>query len=273
MRMRLVRGNLLTLLCIGSVIAQDAGLIDIGTHRLNFVCTGDIAARPVVILEAGGGGSSATWKGVQAALPKTIRACAYDRAGTGKSDAGPAPRSMEAEVTDLDALLIKAHITEPILYVGHSLGAILARLFVQRYPASVAAVLLLDPTDENDTVYSTRWNRWVRIYELEDPLGDGARIASKARQADPATLSDRPLIVIGAGNRTQPPGISAEQWREMRSSRDERVKALSQLSRNSEFILDSISSHNIPQDNPKLVAEAIQKLANRVSGSRAAGSH
>ena len=105
----------------------------------------------MVILEAGGGGASATWKGVQAALPKTIRACAYDRAGTGKSDPGPTPRSMEAEVTDLDALLRKAHITEPIIYVGHSLGGILARLFAQKYPASLAATAIsstvFDPSE------------------------------------------------------------------------------------------------------------------------------
>lgn len=264
------RAILLIVLFAVSALAQEGILVDIGTHKLNLVCTGADDARPVVILEAGGGGSSATWKDVQAALPKTIRSCAYDRAGAGESEPGPAPRSMEAEVADLDALLRKANIREPIVYVGHSLGGILARLFAQRYPASLAAVVLLDPTEENDLVYSTKLNRWIAVRELEDSLGDGARSAARARQADPATFGDRPLIVIGAGNRTQSPGTSAEQWREMRSSRDERVKGLSQLSRNSEFILDPISSHNVQHNNPKLVAETIQKLVNRLSGSQTA---
>jgi pimeloyl-ACP methyl ester carboxylesterase len=269
--MTLHRGILPALLSVVSAIAQDETKVDIGTHKLNLVCTGTTGARPVVILEAGGGGSSAMWKDVQAALPKTIRACAYDRAGTGKSDPGPAPRSMEAEVADLDALLRKAHITEPIVYVGHSLGGLLARLFAQRYPASLAAVVLLDPTDENDIVFNTKLNRWMPVRELEGSLGDGARSVAKARQADPATFGARPLVVIGAGKRTQSPGTSAEQWREMRTSRDERVKALTQLSRNSKFILDPISSHNVPHDNPKLVAETIQAVMNQLSRTRNAG--
>jgi pimeloyl-ACP methyl ester carboxylesterase len=130
--------------------------VDLGTHKINIVCTGPAEARPAVIFEAGGGGSSAAWKGVQAALPGTIRACAYDRAGSGKSDPGPEPRSMDAEVTDLHAVLAKANISAPIVLVGHSLGGILARLYVHKYPDSVAGVLLVDPTDEDDLVFSTK---------------------------------------------------------------------------------------------------------------------
>jgi hypothetical protein len=37
------------------------------------------------------------------------------------------------------------------------------------------------------------------------------------------------------------------------------------LSRNSRFILDPTSSHNVQHDNPKLVASAVQELVNRLS--------
>ena len=67
-----------------SAFAQDGVLVDLGIHRLNIVCTGRPEARPVVILEAGGGGSSAGWKSVQEELPPAIRVCPYDRAGSGK---------------------------------------------------------------------------------------------------------------------------------------------------------------------------------------------
>jgi pimeloyl-ACP methyl ester carboxylesterase len=264
-------GRVLPLLYALSALAQDGTLVDIGTHKLNIVCTGGSDARPVVILEAGGGGSSTAWKGVQAALPTAIRACAYDRAGSGRSDAGPAPRTMDAEVTDLRALLERLKITEPIVFVGQSLGGILARLYVQKHPNSVAGVILVDPTDEDDVVFNTKVNRWITVRELEGPLGDGARSAAKARQTDPTPLSNRPLIVIGAGKRTQPPGTSDEQWLEMRSSRDSRVKELSKLSRSSKFILDPTSGHNIEHDNPKLVAESIQALVNELSLGRKLG--
>lgn len=248
-----------------SAVAQEGTLVDLGTHKLNIVCTGVSEARPVVILEAGGGGSSTVWKAVQSALPTTIRACAYDRAGSGKSDPGPEPRTMDAEVADLHTLLEKSQITEPIVFVGQSLGGILARLYVHKYPDSVAGMILLDPTDENDLVFNTKVHRWITVRELEGPLGDGARSVAKARQTDPAPLGNRPLIVIGAGNRAQPPGTSAEQWLEMRSSRDSRVRELSKLSRNSKFLLDPASGHNIEHDNPKLVAEAIQTVVKELS--------
>jgi pimeloyl-ACP methyl ester carboxylesterase len=167
-------GVILALLCALPALAQDGHLVDLGTHKLNIVCTGKGDARPVVVLEAGGGGSSAAWKAVQAALPESIRACSYDHAGSGKSDPGPEPRTMDAEVGDLHALLERSSIAEPIVFVGQSLGGILGRLFVLEYPHSVAGMILLDPTDENDVVFNTRINRWITVRELEGPLREGA---------------------------------------------------------------------------------------------------
>lgn len=256
--------GILVFLFTSTALAQDGTLVDLGTHKLNIVCTGVADARPVVILEAGGGASSTAWKDVQAALPTAIRACAYDRAGSGKSDPGPEPRTMDAEVTDLHKLLERSKITGPIVLVGQSLGGILARLYFQKYPDSVAGVILVDPTEESDVVFNTKVNRWIMVRELEDPLGEGARSLARGRQADPTALGNRPLIVIGAGRRVQPPGISTEQWLEMRGSRDSHVKELSKLSRNSKFILDPTSGHNIEHDNPKLVAKTIQELVNKL---------
>jgi pimeloyl-ACP methyl ester carboxylesterase len=262
--MRYAQSILAVLWCL-SALGQDGTLVELDTHKINIVCTGPPDARPVVIFEAGGGSTSTAWKGVQAALPATIRACAYDRAGSGKSGPGPEPRSMDAEVADLHALLAKADISAPVVFVGHSLGGILARLYIHKYPDSVAAVLLVDPTDEDDLVFNTKVNRWVAVRELDDALGDGARSAAKLRQTDPAPLGDRPLIVIGAGKRVQPPGTTAEQWEQMRSARDRRVEEQSKLSRNSRFISDPASGHNVQHDNPKLLATAVHELVNRLS--------
>jgi pimeloyl-ACP methyl ester carboxylesterase len=252
-------------------LAQEGTRVDLGTHTLNVVCTGSPDARPAVILEAGGGGTSAAWKSVQAALPATIRVCAYDRAGSGNSDPGPRPRTMTGDVADLHALLEKLGITEPIVFVGQSIGGIYARLYLHRYPESVAGMVLVDPTVEDTVVFNGRANRWIRVRELEDTLGDAARSVAKDRQENPVPLGNRPLIVIAAGVRSQPPGISAEQWLAMRSERDSQVKAMGKLSTNSKFILDSASGHNVEHDNPKLVARAIQDLVNEISLSRKSG--
>jgi pimeloyl-ACP methyl ester carboxylesterase len=151
------------------------------------------------------------------------------------------------------------------VFVGHSLGGILARLYVHKYPDSVSGVLLVDPTDEDDLVFDTKLNRWLTVRELEGALGEGARSAAKLRETNPVPLGDRPLIVIGAGKRVQPPGTTKEQWNVMRTARDRRVESLSKLSRNSKFIRDSTSSHNVQYDNPKLVATSVQEVMNRQS--------
>jgi pimeloyl-ACP methyl ester carboxylesterase len=95
---------------------------------------------------------------------------------------------MDVEVGDLYALLARAGISGPVVFVGHSLGGILARLYVHKYPDSVAGVLLVDPTEEDDLVFNTKVNRWITVRELEGALGDGARTAAKIRQRDPAPL-------------------------------------------------------------------------------------
>lgn len=60
---------------------------------------------PTVIFESGGGGSSKDWSRVRDLLSSRVRMCAYDRAGLGWSEVGPAPRTMKQEVFELHALL------------------------------------------------------------------------------------------------------------------------------------------------------------------------
>ena len=204
--------SILTVLCCLSALGQDGMLVDLGTHKINMVCTGPTDARPVVIFEAGGGGTSAAWKGVQAALPATFALAPTTEPALAR--ATPA-RNLAAWTQKLRIFMRfsrRRTYPAPVVFVGHSLGGILARLYVHKYPDSVAGVLLVDPTDEDDLVFNTKVNRWVTVRELDGALGDGARIAAKLRQTDPAPLGDRPLIVIGAGKRVQPPGTTAEQW-------------------------------------------------------------
>src|SRR4051812_3226828 len=80
-------------------------LVDIGGHKLHILCVGPSNRKPTVILEAGGGRSSSDWSKAQNLLSAEVRTCAYDRAGSGRSEPGPAPRTMKQEVFELHALL------------------------------------------------------------------------------------------------------------------------------------------------------------------------
>src|SRR5262245_29637078 len=58
-------------------------LIDIGGRRLHLNCVG--SGSPTVILEAGASSFALDWSLVQPEISRTLRACSYDRAGSGWS--------------------------------------------------------------------------------------------------------------------------------------------------------------------------------------------
>ena len=94
-------------------------LVAIGGHKLHLHCLGPTNAALTVVFESGGGGSSKDWSRVRDFLPSNVRSCAYDRAGSGWSEAGPAPRTMRQEVFELHALLEAAKVPGPFVLVGN----------------------------------------------------------------------------------------------------------------------------------------------------------
>jgi pimeloyl-ACP methyl ester carboxylesterase len=115
-------------------------------RQMNVFCQG--SGSPTVILEAGAGGSTLEWRWIQRDIAKTTRACAYDRAGMGFSDAGPLPRTADAVVQDFVALAKASDIEPPYILVAHSLGSYYVRLYADRYPRNVVGMVLLDPSVE-----------------------------------------------------------------------------------------------------------------------------
>jgi pimeloyl-ACP methyl ester carboxylesterase len=113
-------------------------------RAINFRCVG--RGFPTVIFESGFGASSRAWTEVQALVAATHEACAYDRAGYGYSDPGPLPRDGAAVARDLDQALRAARVRGPYIVVGHSAGALYARLFIARRPRDVVGVVLIDPS-------------------------------------------------------------------------------------------------------------------------------
>lgn len=121
-------------------------LIDIGGYRLHLNCIGD--GPRTVVFESGNADFSIHWSQVQLEVAKTARACSYDRAGLGWSEPSPRERSSTVMVDELHALLAEAGIEGPYILVGHSLGAINARLFAKTYPREVSGMVMVDPAHE-----------------------------------------------------------------------------------------------------------------------------
>lgn len=257
-------------------------LVDIGGHKLHLRCVGPAGGRPTVILEAGGGGFSNSWSLVQALLSSRVRTCAYDRAGLGWSEPGPAPRTMRQEVFELHALIEAAKVPGPFVLVGQSIGGLLVRLYAERYGSDVVGIVLVDPTHESDVLGSVRYGGWVRLREKatgravpeprpegkastqynpeDDYLAEELQQIYLSRKANPEPLGNRPLIVLAAGRRPAPPGTPEDLWTQLRVEKDGQKIDLSRLSSNSKFVLDPSSGHAIQSDNPQIVARAIEAV-------------
>jgi pimeloyl-ACP methyl ester carboxylesterase len=105
-----------------------------------------------------------SWARVQPAISAFTRACAYDRAGLGWSEAAPAPRTF-ARI--LDELQIVATVAgSRVVLVGHSFGSLIVRGYAARHPDHVAGIVLVDPPIE-----------WI------ERAPDRARMLRRARQA------------------------------------------------------------------------------------------
>lgn len=95
----------------------------------------------------------------------------------------------------------------------------------------------------------------------DDYLAEEFQRMYLSRKANPEPLGDRTLIVLAAGKQQPPPpGTSEEIWKKLVQEKNEQKTDLARLSRNSKFIRDPSSGHNIHTDNPQLVARAIEEV-------------
>lgn len=261
--------------------------VKIGNHQLFISIKGNQNAKFTVVFESGAGGSSQDWAKVIALLPSEIRTVAYDRAGIGKSEKGPLPQTMAQNIYELHELLIAAKIKGPVILAGQSIGGLIVRLYTKQYGKDIAGLILVDPTHENSVLGSMKYGGWVRLREkatgkpipkpqVKDSISPGFDSAADYMAEEfqnmylsslkkPQQLGSRPLIILGAGIRQQPPGTPDEQWKELRNERDKQIEGLTVLSGNSKFILAPNSSHSIQNDEPEIVARSIQMVINSIS--------
>lgn len=114
-------------------------LIDVGGYRVHLYCTGQ--GSPTVMIV--GAQPSFDWGLVQPEIAKTTQVCTYDPSGSAWSDPGPEP-TCEGMTTEIHNLLANAGIKGPFVIVGHSMGAVWARLYTNRFPNDVVGMVIVD---------------------------------------------------------------------------------------------------------------------------------
>ena len=112
-----------------------------GTH-LNLYCMGK--GTPAVVFDSGWEDWAPVWTIVQPAVAKFTRACSYDRAGAGFSDAGPMPRTSVRIADELHSALRNAGVSGPYILVGNAFGGDNVRTFAVRHPEETAGLVLVE---------------------------------------------------------------------------------------------------------------------------------
>jgi pimeloyl-ACP methyl ester carboxylesterase len=274
-----------------------AGLVDIGGGRQMYMeCSG--TGSPTVVLESGLRGAADVWsmssagEGAPTVFPEVAnftRVCAYDRPGTvvggespSRSDPVSQPVTAQDAVADLHALLSAAEEPGPYVLVGHSYGGLVVRLYAMTYPQDVSGLVLIDAISEFLQAGMTPEQRelWkplrdpvtqedIAEYEgIERP--DYDRSFEEVRAADP--LHPLPLVVLSAdrpwgpqipsliASGTLPPDTPPDFGYVIDAAQIPAQEELANLVPNAEHVTDTNSGHDIHNEQPQLVIDAIRQV-------------
>ena len=277
--MRTIAASIILALLVGELIsagqppasqsspnAVGDALVDIGGRRLHVSCTG--TGSPTVILEAGLGDSSETWKAVQPAVAGFTRVCAYDRAGKGTSDPDPRPefRTSRVIVEDLSRLLRAAPVSGPYVLVGHSLGGAHIRLYASRFPKEVVGMVLVDASHED------QYTR-IKSTGVSPPLpapGENSERADMLASLDEVGKerwrADIPLVVVSHGRPIADvlPNITPEQVTRIEAAWLELQRELASRSSQGRLVIAQKSGHYVQVEEPGLVVQAIREVVQAV---------
>jgi pimeloyl-ACP methyl ester carboxylesterase len=242
-----------------SVQNQD---VNVGGHKLRLQVAG--TGTPTVVLDYGLGGSTEDWSDVFPEVARFARVVTYDRAGYGKSEAGPEPRSHIQIATELHTLLHRANIAPPYVLVGHSLGGANIRAFAHLFKEEVAGLIFVDPFNVNIFTSQSEKEREAAMAQQQAALKDAPAgvqaewkfLKSENQNNFPQLRSfgappDVPTMVLVAG-RDRPP-----HW--VKSVLDEYGTWVAEASEGG-LVVTPESRHPIQRDDPALVISAIRRV-------------
>jgi pimeloyl-ACP methyl ester carboxylesterase len=265
------------------------GLIDVGGHSLYIHCQGE--GLPVVVLDAGLGGASSDWRKVQPELAETNRTCIYDRAGYGRSDSGPLPRTSGRIAAELRTLLFLAELPPPYLLVGHSFGGFNVRMFAGLFPGVTAGIVLVDSPHEAQAEalfeqgvlklldpsgrLRSLWSPdllsslppesagiaellGMRAKTLYTVLQEAAAFDASGQELQATPMPPEiPVGVLMHGRRVFPEGAVGDRFERdwLRANR-----GLVRKQRKGYFVVAPESGHLIHAEQPELIVETVQKV-------------
>ena len=251
-------------------IIKSDKLVDIGTHSLRVVLSDVANSEYTIVLEAGGGVDSDSYKAVQDRLAEStgMRVISYDRSGWGKSELGPERFNAGNEVAALKKCLELMGYEDKLVLVGLSYGGFLIQVFAHQYPESVCGMVLIDPMNVFFVDEFGLDNLNAVTPYFENPVDDSQRAGNRMVDHFSESISlirgkllpaGIPAILLTAGVFPLEP----ELWRDCH-------RKLVAGSESHQMVIAEGNHHDIVQENPDLVIETITELIDQLEGARSA---
>jgi pimeloyl-ACP methyl ester carboxylesterase len=116
----------------------------IAGHRLESLTIKNPDSAVCLVFENGLRGALDSWSKVIEPLGASASIFAYNRPGSGNSEATDTPRDGATIVEELRQTLKQKGLRPPYILVGHSLGGLYMQLFASRHPDEVGGLVLVD---------------------------------------------------------------------------------------------------------------------------------
>ena len=252
-----------------------SGWFEVGGRRLFLRCVGH--GSPTVVFESH---VSHDWFALQNHVARFTRVCSWDHPSGpwSRSDPAPGPRTARDIEADLHALLRVAGIPGPYVLAGHSNRGLFSLLYASTYPRQVAGLVLIDavhpayhkrqlalvkPLLPPEIWEALRREAMAVPHRLIDPeqldIWTSERQTRVALRRSP--LRPMPLFVLTRGHpEPAPPWWPVEQaealWLQLQ-------RELARLVPGSRHVITQ-SGHNLPDEQPELVLDAIRRVVHAV---------
>ena len=261
-----------------SAQGHSPALLRVGDHNMHVSTAG--SGRYTVIFESGFGRDLNVWRKVAPEVAKSNKVMTYSRTGHGASEARPGVPTLASRTDELEQLIAAAGLTPPFILVGHSYGGFLIRSYAARHPQHVAGMVFVDPSDEHQNVELRKLNpagvdsdtRLLTQFmpsKLQPELNQVQAILDRGKLDLAGPLPDVPVAVLTSSQRREKPELFLETPAAVEVWRDLHARFLRGF-RNGVHVVTPHSGHNIHQEQPQLVIDAVEQVIAAAETTRAA---
>ena len=191
------------------------------------------------------------------------RVLLYDRPSQNPHMGQGADLKPHRAVSELCSYLYSAELSGPFVFVAHSYGACIARLFLQQKPKEVAGMILVETGQETALAPAVEEEQYRRQILGDAPLSV-VRGNTLRKKQDEWVKAAAIAKTEAQRSQLEPQRLMLERW----EAEDERLKRKQlSLSRRSRFTQVPHVGHHVIRDRPEAVVEEVKWVMQEIASS------